>query len=81
MKIFDTVETEEKAKEIIEDYLDACNIRNGSYYDATVRCECGMTHAITWTNGEMFLSVAVCLGCGDDSHFEDEVLYVQTLQK
>ena len=79
MKIFDTVKTEVKAKEIIENYLDDNGIRGGSYFEASVPCECGMTHAITWTNGKIFLSVAICNGCGNDGRFNDEVLDIQRI--
>jgi len=76
MKIYDTVRTEDKAKEIINDYLKKHNLKDGFFRTKETRCECGQTICLQWYNFDTYLDVAICEMCGDDNTFIDEVLNI-----
>lgn len=77
MKIYDTVKTEEKAKEIIDNYTWDNVLEEGFLKMSSCQCECGKTQCLTWYNGDVSLSVAICDSCGDDDANIDEVLEVR----
>ena len=75
--IYDTVKTEEKARELVNEYVSDNNLTAGYFENSSVQCECGETQAITWYNGEVLIIVGICDCCGDDDAFVSEVLNVR----
>lgn len=83
MKIYDAVKTEEKAKEILINWINEEQgkfLNFNSYIDdCTVNCECGETSGLkAWFDAESspIAKIAICNACGDDNAFIDEVLNV-----
>ncbi|MDH3877234.1 MAG: hypothetical protein OET18_05285 [Desulfobacterales bacterium] len=74
MKIYKAVKTEEKAKEIINNYVSDNNLTGGYFEKASCQCGCGETQCINWTNSKTGLMVAICCICGDDDAFLNEVI-------
>lgn len=77
MKTYNAVQTSEKARSIIENYVATNNLIGGNYKNSSSQCECGETSSITWYNGEVYLFVAICEICGDDDTFVNEVLNIK----
>ena len=76
MRIFDTVKTEKKAKEIINEYLQEHNIKDGLFKNSSIQCECGETECITYTTPYIILYVGICNSCGDNDAIVNEVLNI-----
>ncbi len=77
MKIYETVQTKEKAKAIINEYVSDNNLTGGYFKNSSCQCKCGETQCITWYNGEVNLLVVICDACGDDDAFLSDVLNVR----
>jgi len=77
MKIYDTVATEAKAKEVINEYVNDNNLTDGFFRNSSAQCECGETNCLTWRNEDTLLSVAICESCGDDDAFVSDILEVK----
>ena len=76
MKTYNAVQTEERAKAIINEYVCDNNLTGGDFKNTSCQCECGETQCITWNNGELDILVAICDACGDDDAFLSDVLNV-----
>jgi len=76
MKINNTVKTKERANQIILAYISDNNLKEGYFRNTTAHCECGETDCLTWYNGEILLSVAICENCGDDDAIVNEILEI-----
>jgi hypothetical protein len=78
-----TVKTEARAKEIISAELEfnGLSLEDGILENTTVRCECGETNAIRWSdtlgNSDKLLIVGICDCCGDDDAWVDDVLEIR----
>ena len=84
MKIYDTVKTEKRAIEILQEWLneqmtEELMSTNTIIENTSVRCECGETQAMKafYEGGELIATVGICDACGDDDAFIDDVLYVR----
>lgn len=83
MKIYNAVKTEEKAMEILQNWLnDNLTEENLSSQttirDVSARCECGETKALQafFEAGDKIAMVAICDCCGDDNAMIRDVLTV-----
>lgn len=84
MKIYDTVKTEERAIEILQEWLndqmtEELMSTNTVIEPTSVRCECGETQAMQafYEGGELIATVGICESCGDDDAFTSDVLNVR----
>ncbi len=81
MKTYNTVSTEERAKEIINAFIEKNNLEEGSFSNWECKCECGETSLVLWKNDHASAEVAVCDCCGDNDAFESDVLVSKIEEK
>lgn len=74
MKIQNTVQTKEKALEVINTYVSNNKLTDGYFKNATCQCECGETQCLHWHNNDLTLAIGICDCCGNDNAFECDVL-------
>ena len=70
------VQTEERAKEVINNFIAANNIEKGTWKHEESRCACGMTDTLIFYNEDVILKVMICDTCGDDGLSSIEVLEI-----
>lgn len=61
-----TVKSGAKARQLIDEFEKKNNFVCGFITSTAIKCECGTTNALTWSNGYELLTIAICDCCGDD---------------
>ncbi len=82
MKIYNTVKTLTRAKEIITDSVSGqdLNVNDGFFNKRSAQCECGETQTVHWRGFNKTqdvlhdVEVAVCQSCGDNDATGIEVI-------
>ena len=77
MKKCNTVETKDRAKEVIMNHITKNNLNYGCFKDSSDSCGCGETKTLLWFNNDYMLKAAYCDSCGDDNNPDNEVLVVK----
>jgi len=82
MKRQNAVETEKKAIEILQEWLNENQTDKNLSTDTTIKkcslwCECGETNGMmAFYEGGEIATVAICEQCGDDNSFNSDVIKV-----